>query len=241
MKLNKVNFKQPLTIIIPLHNKEENIVETLQSIFQYINAPELQIIIIENGSTDNSKIRALEVIDANKVNQDILFCESKIGLGNALIKGFSHSKHEWIYVTPADFSFGNTDIEYVDANNLYEKYDLFIGSKSHNKTVIQRSFSRKIYSGIYNGLLKLFFSVPFKDTQGTLIFNKNILKKIPNLYNESFFITSELVIKAHVESFKIIEIPVVDLNVETKSTVKPVKDGLKMLFNLIKLRVKTKS
>ena len=78
MKLNKVNFKRPLTIIIPLHNKEENIVETLQSIFQYINAPELQIIIIENGSTDNSKIRALEVVDANKVNQDIILKNNEL-------------------------------------------------------------------------------------------------------------------------------------------------------------------
>ena len=49
-EVKNVNFKESISIVIPLHNKELNIEKTINSIIKYITAPSLQIIIVENES-----------------------------------------------------------------------------------------------------------------------------------------------------------------------------------------------
>ena len=50
-----VEFKEPLSILVPLHNKQNNIKNTIKLIVENIRAPNLQILIIENESIDLSK------------------------------------------------------------------------------------------------------------------------------------------------------------------------------------------
>ena len=61
-----VEFKEPLSILVPLHNKQSNIKNTIKLIVENIRAPNLQILIIENESIDLSKQYALEIIDEFK-------------------------------------------------------------------------------------------------------------------------------------------------------------------------------
>ena len=86
-------------------------------------------------------------------------------------------------------------------------------------------------------MLKILFSIPFSDTQGTLIFKSNILENISELNSKGFLITTEFVVKSFKRNKKILEIPIVDLGIDSISTVKPLRDGFKMLFSILKLRV----
>ena len=61
-ELKKVHFKETLSVVIPLYNKESNIESTLKQVIEYIDSPDLQIIVVENGSTDSSKQIAEECI-----------------------------------------------------------------------------------------------------------------------------------------------------------------------------------
>ncbi len=236
-EVKNISFKESISIVIPLHNKELNIENTINSIVKYITAPDLQIIIVENESTDSSKIIAEKVIKNLHETVDISIYESKKGLGTALVEGFKHCKNKWIYFVPADFSFGNSDISYIEKNNLYQKYDIFLGSKTHKDSIINRSKSREIYSLIFNTMLKILFSIPFSDTQGTLIFKSNVLKDINELNNKGFLITTEFIVKSFNKNKKILEVPIVDLGIKSISTVRPLRDGLKMLLNILKLRI----
>ena len=112
----------------------------------------------------------------------------------------------------------------------------FWAQKLIKTPIISRSRSREIYSLIFNTMLKILFSIPFSDTQGTLIFKSNVLKNINELNNEGFLITTEFIVKSNINK-KIVEIPIVDLGIESISTVKPLRDGLKMLLNILKLRI----
>ena len=235
-----VEFKEPLSILVPLHNKQSNIKNTIKLIVENIRAPNLQILIIENESIDLSKQYALEIIDEFKNSIDISLYESKKGLGNALTEGFKYCKNKWIYFVPADFSFGNSDIKYIDNKNLYNDFDLYIGSKGHFESNVFRTTSRKVYSYFFNKLIKIFLDLPYKDTQGTLIFKKELLSSVEKFYSEEFLITTEIILKAFKNSKKILEVPVKELNIETISTVKPLKDGFKMLLGIIKLKNKLK-
>lgn len=236
-EVKNISFKESISIVIPLHNKELNIENTINSIVKSITAPSLQIIIVENESTDSSKIIAEKVIKNLHETTDISIYESKKGLGTALVEGFKHCKNKWIYFVPADFSFGNSDISYIEKNNLYQKYDIFLGSKTHKDSIINRSKSREMYSLIFNTMLKILFSIPFSDTQGTLIFKSNVLKDINELNNKGFLITTEFIVKSFNKNKKILEVPIVDLGIKSISTVRPLRDGLKMLLNILKLRI----
>ena len=143
-ELKKVNFKQTLSVVIPLYNKESNIASTLKQVIEYIDSPDLQIIVVENGSTDSSKQIAEECIKNYSDENNITLYSSEKGLGNALIEGFKHCKNEWVYFIPADFSFGNSELLFIEENNLYKTHHLFIGSKTHSDSKIERSKSRKL-------------------------------------------------------------------------------------------------
>ena len=233
----KVNFDRSLSIVVPLHNKGSNIESTLSFLIDKVYSSELEIIVIENESTDNSKKIALNFINNINSGHNIKLIESKKGLGHALIKGFEESKFEWIYFVPADCSFGNSELDYVVENNLHKNFDLFIGSKGHPESIIYRSISRRFYSSIFNSILKIVFKAPFNDTQGTLLFKSSILKEISKLQNKEFLITSELIIKSFYKNKRIVEIPIIDMKVDTTSTVNPLLDGFKMIVDLIKLKI----
>ena len=74
-----------LSIVIGLHNKEKDIEKTIRSIFNNIEATNLQLIVVENESTDNSYLIAKKLKqELSKPNFDFILLESKKGLGVAL-------------------------------------------------------------------------------------------------------------------------------------------------------------
>ena len=153
-ELKKVHFTasrlEMVGALNDLYNKELNIESTLKQVIEYIGSPDLQIIVVENGSTDSSKQIAEECIKNFSNENNITLYSSEKGLGNALIEGFKHCKNEWVYFVPADFSFGNSELFFIEENNLYNTHHLFIGSKAHSDSKIVRSKSRKVYSLIFN-------------------------------------------------------------------------------------------
>lgn len=225
-----------LTVLIPLHNKAKNIKYTIDQIVNYLNLINLQIVIIENESTDDSYNEAKKLVEKYKKNRDIKLVTSKKGLGNAIKEGFKQSKYEWIWFCPADFSFKFSDLEYVFNNKLFKDYDLFLGSKSHKESKVDRKLSREIYSKFFNFILKMLFNINFNDTQGTFILKKASLGKIEDFVSNEFFISSEIVVRFTRSGYKILEVPLVDYGIETISTVSPLKDGIKMLSQAMYLR-----
>lgn len=236
--LEKLYFNESISIIVPLHNKQENIKNTIFSIHEYIKAKKIEILIIENGSTDLSLENARRAKDKLNGKVDIHIHHSKKGLGNALRKGFELAKNKWIYFVPADFSFGNSDISYVVNNNLISKFDFFIGSKGHPESQIIRKFSRKIYSKILNSYINYQFNTKILDTQGSLLFKSKILKTLPALQSEEFMITAEIIILSIKNKINIKEVPITDYQIYSKSTVSPIRDGSKMIYQLYKLKSK---
>lgn len=49
-----------LSIIIPHHNGEELLYNCLQSLLNHISIQDFEIIVVDNGSTDNSVVKAKE-------------------------------------------------------------------------------------------------------------------------------------------------------------------------------------
>lgn len=234
--LNKVYFDESISVVIPLYNKEKNINKTIHDLSVNLKSKNIEIIIVENKSTDNSKLIAYEAIK-NLNNKNIKLIDSNQGLGNALKKGFESSLNKWIYFVPADFECGLSDIEFVINNQLHHKYKVFAGSKVHPNSVLTRKTSRKLYSFIFNKIVNFLFDTQVYDTQGTLIIERHTYELVDQIVSEGFLFTTELIIKLKQLNIDVIEVPLKTINTENNiSTVSPLKDGLIMLFGIFRLK-----
>ena len=222
-----------LTIILPLHNKAHIIENTIKQISESNLYKICEVIVVENESTDNS-LEKIKEIQNNYLNTlDIKLYTSKKGKGNAIRVAIPKIKYEWCWITGADLPFGFTDLEGVLNDKLAS--DAYLGSKSHPLSKIKRKKSRRLYSSIFFWSRKVFLKLNYRDTHGSIIVKSEKLIHISNtLTQEYFFIDTEIVLKLNELGLKIIEVPVKLINDDGLTTVKPIRDGFKMLHQTVK-------
>lgn len=104
-----------ISIIIPLYNKEIPIRQTLKSILLQTYT-DFEVIIVDDGSTDNS----ISVVNEVKDNRFKLIHQSNAGPSKARNTGVKYSKGEWILFLDADDDLLPYALEYF--NNLMDKH-----------------------------------------------------------------------------------------------------------------------
>lgn len=94
-----------ITVVIPLYNKAAHIVDTLKSILRQTTLPE-EIIIVDDGSTDNS-VKTLEsFLTGVRARCDIRIIKQKNGgVSKARNTGIKHAKSNFIALLDADDSW----------------------------------------------------------------------------------------------------------------------------------------
>ena len=124
-----------ITILIPVYNEEETILPILKKISELKKKTALEIIIINDGSTDNTK-KILEE-NSNLYNKAI-HLETNLGKGKAIIEGLNISSKDFIFFQDADLEYDPKDIkEFINLVELYEA-DLVMGSRftSNKRSVL---------------------------------------------------------------------------------------------------------
>jgi hypothetical protein len=91
--MNKIQF----SVVIPLFNKEKSVIKTLDSIVQQ-RCPALEIIVVDDGSTDNSvnQVLALDIPNLRIVKQ------ANQGVSVARNTGVGYAKSEFVAFIDAD-------------------------------------------------------------------------------------------------------------------------------------------
>lgn len=99
--------------IIPTYNRENKLIETVKSIINNCSSNNYEIIIIDDGSTDNTqnKIKELKNIDFIKYIK-----KNNSGVSDSRNLGEQYSDSEWIIFIDSD------DIVINDQLSLFEKY-----------------------------------------------------------------------------------------------------------------------
>lgn len=225
--------------LIPLYNKSNTIqytVEALKNKFENVSSNE-KFLFIENESTDNSYEK---VSSLTKNDPRFHIIKSKKGFGTAIRTGMNYLNQNFqlkdsiLILTAADLPFGFSDLDYYFNKTPDQTSDLYIGSKAHKLSQIERSFLRVFLSKVFNFLILIFFRVGIGDTQGTYIINLqnvDLLKIIPKSNN--FFATAEICIKAIHSGYKVTEIPIVCEESDIDSSVRVFKDTFKMLQEML--------
>ncbi len=145
-----------ITLIIPCKNEEKIIGGTIQNVPNYVD----EIIVVDNGSTDNSAKVAREagakVISENrKLNG--------IGYGYAHITGIENATGDYIFAMDADDTYPSYEIENIFNYMEIENYDVVSCNRLPLKNSAAISKTRRL--GIYMLNLEVFmlYGYPIKD------------------------------------------------------------------------------
>ena len=117
---------QKLSIIIPVYNEEKTILDVLKKVQLLKKKCQLEIIIINDGSKDNSK----NIIDKNyKLFNKAVHLTKNSGKGKAVIEGIKNCSYDYILIQDADLEYDPKDILLFLEENKIHKYDLIMGSR----------------------------------------------------------------------------------------------------------------
>ena len=227
-----------ISIIVPIYNENLIIKKNLTKIYNcFKNKFEFEIILVNDGSTDNS---LNEVEKTNIKNIKIINNLKNMGKGYSIINGIKNSKGNIILVTDADLS---TPIE--EFFKLYKLYkqgkDCIIGSRSNfdSNVKLKQGTLRIITGKIFNILVKLILNLDYNDTQcGFKLYNGDKIRNIINLCKvRGFCIDVEILYLFKIFNFKVLEKGVVWLD-DSRSTVNLYKDPFNMFVDLIKIKMR---
>jgi len=230
-----------LSVFFPVYNEEKNIENTVKKAIKVLEkiAKKWEIIIVEDGSKDNS-LEVVKNISKKYKNIRLVIHEKNRGYGGAFKSGFYNAKYNWITFTDADGQFDFSEISNFINKQKETNADLVIGYYKKRRV----PFVRIVNSKAWELVVYLMFGLHVRDIDcGFKLVNKKVIEKIPKLEAErGAFISSEFLIKAKRNGFKIVEIPITHYpRVYGRGTGADLKVIINSFIDLWKLRNKIKT
>src|SRR5215216_2062439 len=167
-----------LSVIIPVMNEEDNIPPLLEVVHNALKDFDYEIILVDDGSTDNTRKKILEHADDRVVLVEL---RKNYGQSTAMTAGIDHARGEFIAMLDGDLQNDPTDIPYMLELMKKEDWDVVAGNRKNRKDGMML---RKIPSKIANALIRRWTGVYIKDYGCTLkIFRKEIAEDL-GIYGE---------------------------------------------------------
>jgi dolichyl-phosphate beta-glucosyltransferase len=233
----------PFSVVIPCFNEATRIEETLRLTLEYLtaNAPDSELIVVNDGSTDATGTIARERLKDAKIETRLLENFPNRGKGAAVRSGLLAAREPTGLFFDADLStpLGETPklIEPI-ANN---EVDIAFGSRALDRGLIgiHQPWRREQAGRAFNLLVRLATALPFWDTQcGFKAFRLDVCRPILEAARlDGFAFDVELLYLAQNSGLRIREIPV-RWNHAEGSKVQFFKDSLRMLQEVIALRAR---
>ncbi|MBU0767033.1 glycosyltransferase [Patescibacteria group bacterium] len=202
-----------LSIIIPAYNEEKRIRETLQSYIDFfrIQKVKVKILVVINKTTDDTPKIAQEFSD--KYDEIAFINLERGGKGYALTEGFKlalNTESESIGFVDADMATRPEDffklVKMLESNN---NIDGVIAARWRKDSIIKNknSIVRKLYSNIFNLLVRWLLFLDYSDTQcGAKVFKREAIEKVtPLLGIAQWAFDIDMLIKLKNNGFNIVE------------------------------------
>ena len=192
---------QGISIILPAYNEEESLPITVERALDALPkiAPEFELIIVDDGSTDATRELAVALIRERHPRVRLAVHPANRGYGAALRTGFALARYDLVFYTDSDNQFDLGDLRHFLP--LIGEYDLIVGFRVYRYDTVLRS----ILSWIYNRIVRILFRVRVRDVDCSFkLFRREVLEKIV-IESDDFFVDAELVAKARRWNFRLLE------------------------------------
>ena len=215
-----------LTLIIPAKNEKESLPKVLDELKSFNFKKN---IILE--ASDKLTIDAIKTYNCNIIYQD-----SK-GYGDALKKGIETVETEFFCIFNADGSFNPKELDLMINKLKDDKYDFVFASRYEKKCGSEDdTLITLVGNYIFTFLGKFFFKLEITDILYTFVMARTSCAKKLGLTAKDFSFCVELPIKAKRAGYKICTSKSFERSrIAGEKKVNAFRDGLKILFSMIKL------
>lgn len=236
-------------LVIPAYEESLRLPQYLEELLSQIQSCELtiSILIVDDGSSRKEQEFLQDFIKKKSVQysylkEPVLLPQNK-GKGNAIYTGWkANLDFDYLAFVDADGSISAKEVVRVMKyfSELKRPKPCFIGSRIKMLgRKIERHLFRHLIGRIYATLVSNLFALEVYDSQcGFKIVPSQAFKEIKDQVTESgFCFDVELLVLLRNSGQTLIEVPI-DWFDEKGSKVSPLKDGILMFFQLIRLRAK---
>jgi len=229
----KGGYEFTYSIVIPAYNEEKIISKTINSIRQFFDQykKSYEIIIVDDGSKDNTTERVSEIRDDTNIT--IVKLSKNQGKGYALRKGCELASGRYILMMDADYSTPITELKRL--TNFIKDNDIVIGSRKMNRdsVKIKQPRHRRLISSVGSILVKIIIS-DIKDTQcGFKLIKNHVAKDIFEKQKiKRFSFDIEFLSIAQHYDYKIREVSV-RWSDDNSSSFRPVRDTFRSFVDFI--------
>lgn len=172
------NTAKLISIIIPCYNCENFIQKTIESLNQQ-TIKDFEVIIINDGSTDNSLLKIKKLLSNSKLDYNILN-QNNAGVSIARNIGIEKAKGKYIYFLDSDDYIESNWCEKLDS--IINSYDLDMIFFNYNVIIGEK---RKVNTNLYDDYYKV------KDSSNVI---KEVLSKKFNYHICATIIKKEIII-----------------------------------------------
>ena len=198
-----------LTILIPVKNEEDGILNTLKYFEEsWVSNIDHELIFIDDFSTDKT-LQKINEFNSLRLNYKTIK-NNKKGLGSAIICGIENSSKEFITIFMADLS--------DDVNDLKKYYDIILDGETDavmgsrfikGSNVKEYPRTKYLINRIANNIIKMILFSNYNDfTNAFKLYKRKTLLELYPLVSENFNIFLELPLKIVIRKYNYKIIPI---------------------------------
>ena len=194
------------SIIIPVHNEEKFILNVLKRVNHQKKHFDIQIIVSNDGSTDNSK----KILEENSSLYDILInADVNQGKGSAIRKALENVEGEFVLIQDADLEYNPMDYSKLFEPAINCKADVVYGSRFLGGRYVRLHFFwHYLANKILTTTCNIFTNLNMSDMEtGYKLIKTEAFNKL-NIEENSFGIEPELTIKLAKKKYIFYEVPI---------------------------------
>ncbi len=191
------------SVVIPAYNEAESLPELVREIEMVMQgvSNSYEIILVNDGSTDDTGALLEELADTNPRVQDIQFARN-FGKSAAYLAAFRAARGERVITLDADLQDDPHEIPHMLEVMDKEHYDLVVGWKQSR---MENEPGKALPSRVFNGLIHRLFGLKLHDSNcGFRIMRREVAGAL-DLYGDIYRFIPEI---AHVHGYRVSEVPV---------------------------------
>ncbi len=218
--LDRIKYSMKICVIIPSYNEAK----TIAAIIKQVSLQGLDVIVVDDGSTDNT----FQIAGDNKAF--VLRNGQNEGKGASLVKGFNYAlthNYDAAITIDGDGQHDTVDIPHFIRAAAASDCGILIGNRMHKPKdmPMARFLANKFMSFIISHIVKQ--NIP--DSQcGFRLIKKEVLEKI-RFETNNYDSESELLLKASRLGLKIGAVPIDTIYRGEKSRINPFVDALRFI------------
>jgi len=216
-----------ISVVIPTHNEEKAIGTVLDELIEVLEGQAYEIIVVDDGSTDNTAKIAQEKDSVNVIQHP-----QNMGYGAAIKTGIKNATNDLILIIDGDGSYPVKAIP--ELLKEVEEYDMVVGARTGKEVKIQ--LYRRPAKWFLSKLANYLSETKILDlNSGMRIFRRKDLEKFFNILPNKFSFTTTMTLAYHTTGLLVKYVPINYYKRAGKSKIRPFKDG----FNFIMLIFRT--